>query len=100
MSAVYTIPMVDQTVVADETLIILRAATAVTSRASLLEVLRISVSQRGTATSQMLGILLGMKASAFGTYTSSPKTEVSRSHRCCWSKAAASIKTLSCPMNL
>lgn len=70
MSNVYTIPMENQTIVADATLVIVRAATAVSSRASLLEVLRISVSQQGTSTSQQLGIILGQKASAFGTYTS------------------------------
>jgi hypothetical protein len=70
MAYKYTIPMENQTVVADETLIILRAATAVSSRGSLLEVERIVVSQQGTSTSQQLGIILAQKASAFGTYTS------------------------------
>lgn len=70
MSDVYTITMENQTIVADATLAILRAATAWSSRASLLEVLRVSVSQQGTSTSQQLGIILGQKASAFGTYTS------------------------------
>jgi hypothetical protein len=70
MASRYTITMENQTVVADETLIILRAATAVSSRASLLEVERIVVSQQGTSTGQQLGIILGQKASAFGTYTS------------------------------
>lgn len=76
MSDAYTIAMENQTVVADETLIILRAATAWSSRGSLLEVERISVSQQGTSTSQQLGIIIGQKASAFGTYTAttpSPK---------------------------
>jgi len=70
MAYKYTIVMENQTVVADETLIILRAATAVTSRASILEVERITVTQQGTSTSQQLGVILGQKASAFGTYTS------------------------------
>lgn len=70
MSQAYVISMVNQTVVADATLIILRAATAYSSRASVLEVLRITVSQDGTSTSQQLGIICGQKASAFGTYTS------------------------------
>jgi hypothetical protein len=69
MSNVYTVAMENQTVVADETMIIVRAATAVSSRASLLEVLRINVSQQGTSTSQQLGVILGQKASAFGTYS-------------------------------
>lgn len=70
MASRYTITMENQTVVADETLIILRAATALSSRGSVLEVERISVSQQGTSTSQQLGIILGQKASVFGTYTS------------------------------
>lgn len=70
MASIYTIAMENTTIVADATLIILRAATAWSSRASLLEVLRISVSQVETETQQQLGIILGQKASAFGTYTS------------------------------
>lgn len=70
MNQAYNIVMENQTVVADATLIILRAATAWSSRASLLEVLRITVSQQGTSISQELGIILAQKASAFGTYTS------------------------------
>lgn len=66
----YTITMANATVVADATLIIVRAAAAITSRASLLEILRITVTQQGTATSQQLGVILGQKASAFGTYVS------------------------------
>jgi len=74
MAQTYSVTMENQTVVADETLIIIRAATAVSSRASMLEVLRISVSQHGTSTSQQLGIICGQKASAFGTYTSTTPT--------------------------
>lgn len=68
--ASFSVTMSNQTVVADETLIIIRAATAVGSRASLLRVLRAWIGQHGTATSQNIGVLLGLKASAFGTYTS------------------------------
>lgn len=70
MSNVYTISIGADTIVADATLIALRAATANTSRASTLEILRIVVSQHGTATAQNLGIRLSQKASAFGTFTS------------------------------
>jgi hypothetical protein len=69
MSNVYTVSMGATTIVADASLICLRAATAVSSRASTLEVLRISVSQHGTSTAQQLGIRLAQKASAFGTFT-------------------------------
>lgn len=69
MGDTYTVTMENQTIVADATLVILRAATAVSSRGSILEVQRIVVSQQGTSTSQQLGVILGQKASAFGTYT-------------------------------
>ena len=62
--------MLDQTVVADETLVIIHTASAFSSRASNVEILRAGVSQSGTSTSQQLGIRVGTKASAFGTYTS------------------------------
>lgn len=70
MANAYTIVMDQQTVVADETLICLRAATAWASRGSLLTILECRVSQSGTSTSQELGIKLAQKASAFGTFTS------------------------------
>lgn len=70
MSAFYTVTMENQTIVADATLIIVRAATATSSRASTLRVHSVSVTQQGTSTSQQLGIIIGQKASAFGTYTS------------------------------
>ena len=66
----YTVAMVDQTIVADATLVIIRTAAALTTRASIISVLRAAVSQRGTATSQQLGVLIGTKAAAFGTYSS------------------------------
>ena len=68
MASTYTLSMVNLTVAADATLLYLRAATAVTSRASLLEVLRISITQQGTSVSQQLGIILGQKAAVLGTY--------------------------------
>jgi hypothetical protein len=69
-SQTYTITMENQTIVADATLVILRAAASWASRGSLLDVLRIEVNQQGTTTSQQLGIIAAQKASAFGTYTS------------------------------
>jgi len=66
----YSVVMDNQTIIADSELITIRAATAWASRASILEILRFSVSQRGTSTAQQLGIRWGLKASAFGTFTS------------------------------
>lgn len=65
----YVIPMLDQTVIADGELVIMRSATAFASRGSVNRILRLHVSQRGTSTSQQLGARWGLKASAFGTYT-------------------------------
>lgn len=65
----YTVPMINQTVVADETLVIIHTPSTVTAAGSHIEILRCSVSQQGTSTSQQLGVLVGTKASAFGTYT-------------------------------
>lgn len=70
----YSVPMVNQTIVADATLVIIHTAAAVTTRASNIELLRASVSQNGTGTSQQLGVLIGLKASAFGTYTGTTPT--------------------------
>ena len=70
MASVYTVTMENQTIVADATVVIIRAATAWTSRGSLLEIERVTCTQQGTSTSQQLGIILALKASAFGTYTS------------------------------
>lgn len=70
LSQTYAVTMENQTIVANATLIILRAATSWSSRASMLDILRVTVGQDGTSTSQQLGVLLAQKASAFGTYTS------------------------------
>lgn len=77
MDQSYSIPMDNQTIIADSELITLRAATAYASRASMLEILRMSVSQRGTATSQQLGVRWGLKAAAFGTFTAATPTPLS-----------------------
>jgi hypothetical protein len=67
---VYTVAMANQTIAADATLVIIRTAAAVGTRASNIKIHRAWVSQIGTETSDQLGIILGQKASAFGTYTS------------------------------
>jgi hypothetical protein len=70
MSDVYTVSMANVTVVADATLVIIHSASAITSRASTLDVLRVTVNQNISSTSQQLGVILAQKASAFGTYVS------------------------------
>lgn len=73
----YSIVMDNQTIIADSELVTLRAATSIASRASMLEILRFSCSQRGTSTGQQLGIRWGVKASAFGTFTSTTPAPLS-----------------------
>lgn len=68
--ATYTVPMVNQTIVADATLVIIHADSTVASPGSLLEILRLGVSQNETETQQQLGVIFGQKVTAFGTYTS------------------------------
>jgi hypothetical protein len=69
VSSPYVVAMADQTIIASSEMITIRAATALGSRASILEILRMTCSQSGTATSQQLGIRWGLKASAFSTMT-------------------------------
>lgn len=70
MAGLYTVTMANQTVIADSEMITIRAATALSSRASILRIYRLSCGQAGTATSQQLAVRWGLKASAFGTFTS------------------------------
>lgn len=76
MSSLYTVTMANQTVIADSEMITLRAATSYSSRASVLRVVRMSCGQSGTATSQQLAVRWGLKASAFGTFTSTTPAPV------------------------
>jgi len=67
---VYSVVMANQTIVADATLVIIHAASAVGTRGSILEIHRAWCNQIGTETSEQLGVILGQKVTAFGTYTS------------------------------
>ena len=69
MSQRFTVVMANQTVVADATCVIIHAAAAWGTAGCLLEVVRATLSQQGTATSQQLGVIIGRKVTAFGTYT-------------------------------
>jgi len=70
VSSLYTVTMANQTVIADSEMVMLRAATSYSSRASVLRIYRLTCGQSGTSTSQQLAVRWGLKASAFGTYTS------------------------------
>jgi hypothetical protein len=63
----YSIPMSNTTIVADATLVALRAAASASTRGSMLEILSVRVGQQGVTTNQQLGILLASKAAALGT---------------------------------
>ena len=62
--------MSNTAIVADATLLIIHSASANASRGSTLEILSARIGQQGVTTNQQLGVILGGKASAFGTYTS------------------------------
>jgi hypothetical protein len=74
MASAYSVVMANTTIVADATLVIIHADSTAASRGSTLQILRAGVSQNGTATSQQLGIILGAKVTAFGTYTAATPT--------------------------
>ena len=74
MGAVYTVSMQNQTIIASGDLVLIRTAAAIGTRSSTIRILRAWCSQNETETSQQLGILLGLQASAFGTYTSTTPT--------------------------
>jgi hypothetical protein len=70
MGAVYSVVMKDQTIIAASDLVIIRTASALSTRASMIKILRAWCSQGASETSQELGIQLALQASAFGTYSS------------------------------
>lgn len=65
----YSVHMDNQTIVADATLVIIHTESTAAARGSTIEILRLWCNQIGTETSDQLGIIFGVKASAFGTYT-------------------------------
>lgn len=66
----YSVTMQNQTIVADATLVIIHTDSTLATGGSNIEILRAWVGQIETETSQQLGVMLALKASAFGTYTS------------------------------
>ena len=69
MGAIYSVVMKDQTVIASSEMVTITAATAITSRAYALRILRAWASQDASETSQQLGIQLCQQVTAFGTFT-------------------------------
>ena len=70
MGAVYSVTMRDQTIIGSSDMVLIRTASSISTRASNIRILRAWCSQNTTETSEQLGILLALQASAFGTYTS------------------------------
>jgi hypothetical protein len=69
MGAIYTVPMHNQTIIASGELVTIRTASAIGTRASNIRLLRAWCGQIDTETSQQLGIMLAIQATAFGTFT-------------------------------
>ena len=70
----YSVAMNNQTIVADATLVIIHTESTAHARGAIIEVTRMWCNQIGTETSDQLGVIVGTKASAFGTYTSTTPT--------------------------
>jgi hypothetical protein len=70
VGAVYSVVMKDQTIIANSEMVTIRTATAVTSRASIIRILRAWCGQGSNETNEMLGVQIVLQASAFGTFTS------------------------------
>ena len=68
--AVYSVTMQNQTIVADATLVIIHTDSTLASAGSNIRILRAWAGQQASETSDQLGIMIALKASAFGTYTS------------------------------
>jgi hypothetical protein len=72
--SVYTVSMQNQTIIADGELVIIHTDSTLASGGSNITILRAWCGQIETETSQQLGIMLALAASAFGTYTSTTPT--------------------------
>jgi hypothetical protein len=72
--AVYTVSMQNQTIVADATLVIIHTESTANAKGSNIRILRAWAGNQATETSDQLGIMIALKASAFGTYTSTTPT--------------------------
>jgi hypothetical protein len=72
--SVYSVTMQNQTIVADATLVIIHTDSTLATGGSNIRILRAWAGQQASETSDQLGIMLALKASAFGTYTSTTPT--------------------------
>ena len=66
----YSVTMQNQTIVADATLVIIHTDSTLATGGSNIQIIRAWVGQQASEVSDQLGIILGTKVTAFGTYTS------------------------------
>ena len=66
----YSVTMQNQTIVADATLVIIHTDSTLATGGSNIMILRAWVGQQASEVSDQLGVMIALKASAFGTYTS------------------------------
>jgi hypothetical protein len=72
--SIYSVTMQNQTIIASGDLVIVHTDSTLATAGSNIRILRAWCSQNVTVTSQQLGIMLALQASAFGTYTSTTPT--------------------------
>lgn len=72
--SVYSVTMQNQTIVADATLVIIHSDSTVATGGSNIKILRAWCGNQATEISDQLGVMLAVKATAFGTYTSTTPT--------------------------
>jgi hypothetical protein len=70
----YSVTMQNQTIIASSDLVIIHTDSTLATAGSNIEILRAWCSQNATETSEQLGIMLALQASAFGTYTATTPT--------------------------
>jgi len=74
MGAIYSVVMNNQTIIASSEMVTITAATAVTSRAHTIRILRAWCSQGANETSEQLGVQICSQVTAFGTFTATTPT--------------------------
>lgn len=72
--SVYSVTMQNQTIIASSDMVIIHSDSTLSSGGSNIRILRAWCGQGATETSEQLGIMLALQASAFGTYTSTTPT--------------------------
>ena len=70
----YSVTMQNQTIIASSDMVIIHTDSTLATAGSNIEILRAWCAQGATETSEQLGIMLALQASAFGTYTSTTPT--------------------------